>query len=115
LPRSRYSFSDNGITAGNWPIGRREALTEIRQPPEVRQAGTGEEQRAMRTKVGIGFGLLYENQDNLDFSTIDANGSVGFTSPTDTARIDYLGGLITGYGARPYRGFSTFIRLLFQF
>jgi hypothetical protein len=38
----------------------------------------------------------------LDFATIDANGSVGFMPATDTARIDYLGGLITGYSQGPY-------------
>ena len=66
-------------------------------------------------RVAIGFGLLYENQERLDFATIDGNGSVGFTAPTDTARIDYLGGLVTGYSPRPYRGVTTFVRLLDQF
>ncbi|HEX8027630.1 MAG TPA: MtrB/PioB family outer membrane beta-barrel protein [Vicinamibacterales bacterium] len=66
-------------------------------------------------KVGVGFGLLYEDQQRLDFATIDGNGSVGFTTPTDTARIDYLGGLVTGYSPRPYRGVTTFVRLLYQF
>jgi MtrB/PioB family decaheme-associated outer membrane protein len=67
------------------------------------------------TKVGVGFGLLYEDQSRLDFATIDGNGSVGFTTPTDTARIDYLGGLVSGYSPRPYRGVSAFMRLLYQF
>jgi hypothetical protein len=58
---------------------------------------------------------LYEDQTRVDFATIDENGSVGFTPATDTARIDYLGGLITGYSPRPYRGFTTFVRLLYQF
>lgn len=67
------------------------------------------------TRVGVGFGLLYEDQKRLDFATVDANGSVAFTPATDTARIDYLGGLVTGYSPRPYRGVTTFARLLYQF
>jgi MtrB/PioB family decaheme-associated outer membrane protein len=65
--------------------------------------------------VGVGLGLLYEDQNRGDFATIDANGSVGFTTPTDTPRVDYLGGLLTGYGARPYRGVTTFVRVLYRF
>lgn len=67
------------------------------------------------TKVGVGFGVLFENLDRLDFATIDGNGSVGFTAPTDTVRIDYLGALVTGYSPRPYRGVSGFLRLLYKF
>src|SRR4029434_1644500 len=65
--------------------------------------------------VSVGLGLLYEDQNGGDFATIDANGSVGFTTPTDTPRVDYLGGLLTGYGARPYRGVTTFMRVLYRF
>jgi MtrB/PioB family decaheme-associated outer membrane protein len=65
--------------------------------------------------VGIGFGYWYEKLDSDDFATIDANGSVGFTPATGTARVDYLGGLITGYSARPYTGHTTFVRLLYLF
>lgn len=67
------------------------------------------------TKVGVGFGVLYEDQKRLDFATIDGNGSVGFTTPTDSPRIDYLGGLVSGYSPRPYRGVTTFVRLLYRF
>jgi hypothetical protein len=65
--------------------------------------------------VGVGLGVVYEDQDRADFATIDANGSVGFTTPTDTPRLDYLGGLVTGYGARPYRGITTVVRVLYRF
>ena len=65
--------------------------------------------------MGIGFAYWYEKLDVRDFATIDANGSVGFTTPTGTPRVDYLGGLITGYGARDYRGSTASIRLLYLF
>jgi hypothetical protein len=66
-------------------------------------------------RVGLGVGYLFENLKVKDFATIDGNGSVGFTAPTDSVRIDYLGGLITGYNARPYTGNTAFVRLLYLF
>jgi MtrB/PioB family decaheme-associated outer membrane protein len=65
--------------------------------------------------VGVGFAYWYEKLDVRDFATIDANGSVAFTTPTGTPRVDYLGGLITGYGARDYNGSTASIRLLYIF
>ena len=54
--------------------------------------------------VGVGFAYWYEKLDVMDFATIDANGSVAFTPPTGTVRVDYLGGLMTGYAARTIAG-----------
>jgi hypothetical protein len=34
---------------------------------------------------------------------------------TDTARIDWLGGLVTGYGNRPYTGQTGLVRLFYEF
>jgi MtrB/PioB family decaheme-associated outer membrane protein len=65
--------------------------------------------------VGVGLGYYYEKLDIDDFATIDTNGTVGFTPATGDPRIDYLGGLITGYGNRPYDGQNAFVRLLYQF
>jgi hypothetical protein len=65
--------------------------------------------------VGIGFGWWYEKLDVNDFATIDANGSVGFNAETGSVRTDYLGGLITGYNPRDYKGNTVFIRLLYLF
>ena len=66
-------------------------------------------------QFGLGLGYLYENLDVTDWATIDTNGSVGFTPATGTPRIDYLGGLVTGYGNRPYTGNRVFIRALYRF
>ena len=65
--------------------------------------------------VGFGFAYWYERLDVDDFSTIDANGSVAVAPATGTVRVDYLGALITGYGARPYRGNTASVRLLYLF
>jgi hypothetical protein len=67
------------------------------------------------TNVGAGFTFWYEDQNLRDFATIDSNGSVPFTGDTGAARADYLGELFTGYGARPYRGITSFVRLLYRF
>ncbi len=66
-------------------------------------------------KAGIGVGWWYEKFDVTDFATIDTNGSVGYTAATGTPRIDYLGGLILGYGNRPYKGNTGFIRAIYLF
>ena len=60
-------------------------------------------------KVGIGFGLLYENQDRLDFATIDGNGSVGLYDP-NRHRPHRLSGRAHHrlHAPAPYRGVTTF-------
>jgi hypothetical protein len=68
-----------------------------------------------RADVGIGFAYWYEKLNVRDFATIDANGSVGFNAETGTVRVDYLGGLVTGYSFRDYKGSTAFIRLLYFF
>ena len=66
-------------------------------------------------QVGVGVGYYWEKLDVYDYATIDANGSVAFKGETGTPRIDYLGSLITGYGARPYDGQNVYVRLLYRF
>lgn len=68
-----------------------------------------------RPAVGVGFTYWYEKFEVTDFATVDSNGPVGFTAATGTPRIDYLGGLILGYGNRPYEGNTGFVRLVYLF
>ena len=64
-------------------------------------------------KVGFAVGYMYETQGIEDFATINLPGTSGYGAQP---RIDYLGGLTTGYANRPYRGGSTFTaRLLYTF
>ncbi len=67
--------------------------------------------------ANVGFGLSYwfESLHISDWRTIDSNGPVGFVAGTGTPRIDWLGGLMTGYGNRPYTGNRLFARLLYRF
>jgi hypothetical protein len=66
-------------------------------------------------QAGIGLAYYYEKLDVTDFATIDSNGPNGFYSQTGTPRLDYLGGVVTGYGSRPYEGQTAFVRLLYLF
>ena len=68
-----------------------------------------------KTNVGIGFAYWYEKLNVRDFATIDSNGSVGFNPATGAVRVDYLGGLITGYNPRDYTGNTVSVRLLYLF
>jgi MtrB/PioB family decaheme-associated outer membrane protein len=65
--------------------------------------------------VGVGVGYYFEKLDVRDFATIDSNGSVAFTAATDVPRLDYLGGLLTGYGNRPYKGNVAHVRIVYLF
>jgi hypothetical protein len=40
---------------------------------------------------------------------------VGFAAATGVPRIDWLGGLATGYGNRPYEGSTFLVRALVRF
>ena len=66
-------------------------------------------------KVGAALGYRYEKFEISDYATTDTNGSVGFTAATGTPRIDYLGEINTGYGNRPYKGSTAFMRVLYFF
>ncbi len=65
--------------------------------------------------VGVGVGYWYENFDVTDWNTLDSGGPVGFFPQDGQPRIDWLGGLMTGYGNRPYSGGRFFTRLLYRF
>lgn len=58
-------------------------------------------------KIGVGASYWYEKLDIRDFATIDLTPGL--------PRIDYLGSLTTGYGNRPYKGQTAFVRLLYTF
>jgi hypothetical protein len=57
--------------------------------------------------AGLGIGYRYEKFDISDFATVDLQ--------PGTPRIDYLGGITTGYGNRPYKANTGFVRILYFF
>jgi hypothetical protein len=60
---------------------------------------------------GFAFGYRYEKQQIHDFATINLPWPAALESP----RVDYLGGLTMGYGARPYRGQTATFRVFRSF
>ena len=71
-------------------------------------------------KLGVGFYYLYEKFDVADYATINSAGPATLPLPalgaqTDTPRIDWLGAITTGYGARPYTGQTGIVRVFYQF
>ena len=63
----------------------------------------------------MALGYWWEKFAVSDFATIDTNGPVGFTAATGVPRIDWLGEISTGYGVRPYKGSTAFLRALYFF
>jgi hypothetical protein len=55
---------------------------------------------------------MYEKLGIEDFATINLPGTSGYDAQP---RIDYLGGLTTGYANRPYKGSTFTARLLYTF
>jgi hypothetical protein len=118
-----YSDSDNGFLLGGPRVspsvpGSLAALGTFERLPNV--TNTWQQFRidlkySFSAKVGFAVGYFYEKLDITDFATIDTNGSVGYTPATGAPRIDYLGGITTGYGNRPYNGSTFTARLLYSF
>jgi hypothetical protein len=118
-----YSDSDNGFLFGGPRVdpsvpGSLAALGTFEQLPNVTntwQQFMIDLKYSFSAKVGFAVGYFYEKLDITDFATIDTNGSVGYTPATGAPRIDYLGGITTGYGNRPYNGSTLTARLLYSF
>jgi len=105
-----YSDSDNGFTFGGPRIASLTAANQFIPLPNVTnqwQRVSADVKYYFHRQVGLGIGYWYEKLDVVDFSTVDLT--------TGTPRIDYLGEISTGYGNRPYRGSTGFVRLIYLF
>ena len=118
----RLSFerneSDNAFTFAGPRIPALQALGQFIPLPNVVNEWnrfTVDLKYFLTPNVGIGVGYWYEKQDVVDWNTIDSGGPVGFAPATGIPRIDWLGGLISGYGNRPYEGQTATVRLLYRF
>ena len=113
-----YSDSDNSFVHGGPRIAALTALNQFIPLPDVEntwQRLTADVQHFFTDRAGVGVGYYFETLDIVDYSAIDTNGPVGFTPETGGPRIDWLGGLVTGYGNRPYTGHTAYVRLLYRF
>ena len=118
----RFSYemndSDNAFTFGGPRIPALQAAGQFIPLPNVVNEWnrfTIDLKYFLTETVGLGVGYWWEKLDIEDFNTIDTNGPVGFADPTGVPRIDWLGGLMTGYGNRPYDGSTFFVRALVRF
>jgi hypothetical protein len=118
----RFSYerndSDNAFTFGGPRIPALESAGQFIPLPNVVNEWnrfTIDAKYYLSPKLGIGVGYWYEDLSVSDWNTIDTNGPVGFSDATGTPRIDWLGGLVTGYGNRPYTGNTFFVRALVRF
>ncbi len=71
-------------------------------------------------KVGLGLAYWFEKFEVEDFATINTAGPqtlprAELGAQTEDARYDWLGGLATGYGNRPYKGQTVLVRMFYTF
>jgi MtrB/PioB family decaheme-associated outer membrane protein len=105
-----FSDSDNAYNLGGPRVASLTLANAFLPLPDVTnrwQRFTADVQYMATKKVGVGAGYWYEKFNVANFSTID-------TTPGVPANV-VLGGLVTGYGSRPYEGNTAFVRLLFRF
>ena len=105
-----FSDSDNAFIHGGSRISSLIAAGTFLALPDVTNKWrrvSADVKYFFQPKVGIGLGWWYEKLDVSDFNTIDLT--------PGTPRINYLGEISTGYGNRPYKGNTGFVRLLYRF
>jgi MtrB/PioB family decaheme-associated outer membrane protein len=107
-----FSDSDNGFAFSGPRILSLAAAGQFIPLPNVTNSWNrigADVQYFFVPRVGFAVDYWYERFNTKDFNTIDIPGQPG------TPRIDYLGEISTGYGNRPYRGTTAFVRLLYLF
>jgi MtrB/PioB family decaheme-associated outer membrane protein len=113
-----YSDSGNSFVHGGPRVVSLAAAGQFIPLPDVEnrwQRLTADVQYFLTARAGIGVGYYFEKLDISDYDTIDTNGPVGFAPATGVPRIDWLGGLTTGYGNRPYTGNTAYVRVIYRF
>ncbi len=112
------SDSNNSFVHGGPRIAALSSINQFIPLPDVTNSWhrvTADVQYSLTARAGIGVGYYFEKLNIVDWNTIDTNGPVGFAPATGQPRIDWLGGLVTGYANRPYTGNSIYVRLLYRF
>jgi len=113
-----YSDSNNSFVHGGPRVAALASINQFIPLPDVEntwQRLTADVQYFITARAGLGVGYYFEKLAIVDFNTIDANGPVGVAPATGEPRIDWLGGLMTGYGNRPYTGHTVYLRALYHF
>ncbi|MFB3852464.1 MAG: MtrB/PioB family decaheme-associated outer membrane protein [Vicinamibacterales bacterium] len=105
-----YSDSDQGFVHNGPRIVALAALNQFEALPDVTNTwhrATADLRYFVNPRVGIGVTYWYDRFDVNDYATISL--------PDGSPRIDYLGGLTTGYGFRPYKANTGSIRVFYLF
>ncbi len=116
-----YSDSDQGYLFSGARIAALTALRTFAALPNITNTwrrATVDLRYDVTKQVGVGFGYWFEKLDIADYATINSTGSVTLPvlgAATDIPRIDYLGVLSLGYGNRPYKGQTGFVRVIYNF
>jgi Putative outer membrane beta-barrel porin, MtrB/PioB len=123
--RASYDLmdSDQSYTHGGPRIASLSAAGQFVPFPNVTdkwQRATIDVNYSFSKKLGVGASYWYEKLDMKDYATINTAGPQTLPrsdlgAQTDTARIDWLGTITTGYAARPYKGQTLFLRLFYLF
>jgi hypothetical protein len=114
-----YSDSDQSFVHG----GPRIASIDFVALPNVTnkwQQATVDVRYHLSERFGIGAFYMYEKFDVEDYTAINSAGPQTLPrsdlgTQTETARIDWLGGLFTGYAPRPYKGQTGIVRVFYEF
>ena len=111
--RINYSFadSDQAFVHSGPRIASLAAANTFEAFPNVTnqwQRLTVDLKYSITPKIGIGAAVWHEKFEVSDFATINLAG-------TQDPRIDYLGGITMGYGNRPYKATTGFLRLFYLF
>ena len=117
------SDSDQSYDFGGPRIASLTAANQFVPLPNVTnkwQRATIDVNYSVSNNFGLGATYWYEKFDVQDFSTLNTAGPQTLPRPelgpqTDTPRIDWLGVLATGYGNRPYKGQTVFVRVFYNF
>ena len=105
-----YSDSDQGFTYGGPRIAALQAIGQFIPLPNVTNEwnrGTADIRYAVTERIGIGASYWYDQFSVSDFATVNL--------PNGEPRIDYLGGITTGYGNRAYKAHTAFVRMFYTF
>lgn len=123
--RASYDFndSDQSYVHGGPRVASLKAANTFLALPNITnkwQRATIDLRYKVSEKVGLGAAWWYEKAEVQDFSVVNTAGPQTLPRPelgpqTDTARIDWLGNLLTGYGNRPYSGNTVFLRMFYSF
>ena len=114
-PRIQQLNTNTAVTGTSCPAGVSDCFIPLPAVTTTWNRFTADVKYFFKTNVGIGLAYWYEKLNVNDFATIDSSGSIGFNPETGTVRVDYLGGLITGYSPRDYTGNTLTLRLLYLF